>query len=58
VSCREAYEIYLTLAKAARELGESELELRRLCEQGRVPGARSIGWEIPASAIEKLRRAR
>lgn len=54
---------YLTVTQAARLLGRSEVQVRKLCRLGRIPADRVTVhdkltvWRIPASAIIPLLEA-
>lgn len=46
-------ETLLPVGRAAKELGKSERTVRRWCQQGRLPGAVTVGgeWHVPEAAI-------
>src|SRR5215217_1898303 len=46
---------YQTGAEAAKRLGISDSQLRRLCAQGRVPGAVKLAnrWFVPKDAVPR-----
>lgn len=43
---------YLSISQVAEKWGIKQRRIRRLCEEGRIPGAHKMGayWSIPANA--------
>ena len=48
--------VYLTSNEVAEALRVPETRIRKLCREGRMPGAFRIGksWRIPADIFDKL----
>ncbi len=49
---------FLTVGKVAQELELAPATVRKLCQQGLVPGAKRIGrwWRIPVESVEAIKR--
>jgi excisionase family DNA binding protein len=49
---------YMTSKEAARKLGCKERYIRKLCSDGRIPGAVKMGgsWFVPKSSTIKVQR--
>ena len=43
---------YLSISQVAEKWGIKQRRIRRLCEEGRIPGAHKMGayWSVPADA--------
>jgi excisionase family DNA binding protein len=49
---------FLTVGRVAKELGVAPATVRKLCQQGFIPGAKRIGrwWRIPVESVEAVKR--